>query len=79
LHIFLTLKLRFAINNPLLQTPEEFILSEKLKNVRKDMADSLKKIIMTANDKRKMLTEKMENKKKDTNENKNEYFLTFLL
>lgn len=63
---------RFAINNPLLQTPETFIQSEKLKNMRKEMAEILKKIIMTANEKRKMLTEKMDNKKKDSNENKNE-------
>jgi len=34
------------------------------------MADMLKKIIMTSNDKRKILTEQMDNKKKDTNDNK---------
>lgn len=68
---------RFAINNPLLQTPEQFIRSEKLKNIRTDMADQLKKIIMTSNEKRKLLTEKMDNKKKDANENKNEYCYLF--
>jgi len=35
------------------------------------MAEKLKKIIMTANEKRKVLTEKLENKKKDGNENLN--------
>ena len=36
------------------------------------MAEQLKKIIMTSNEKRKILTEKLDNKKKDANENKNE-------
>jgi hypothetical protein len=64
--------IRFAINNQLLQTPENFIQSEKLKNKRKEMAEKLKKIIMTSNEKRKLLTEKMDNKKKDAKDNKNE-------
>jgi len=64
--------IRFAINNPLLQTPENFIQSEKLKTKRKEMAEKLKKIIMTSNEKRKFLTEKMDDKKKDAKDNKNE-------
>lgn len=52
-----------------MQTPDCFIQSAKLKDLRNQMAEQLKKIIMTANDKRKLMIDKLENKKKDANEN----------
>jgi len=63
--VMLTLQDFFGFNNPLLQTQEEFVTSKKQGVHRKYMADAIKEIMFTSNERRKKLNELLKKTKKD--------------
>ena len=60
---YVSIKYSFGLNNPLLQTPEEHIKSNVLKEKRKKMTEDFKQLMFTSTAKRKILSENMDMKK----------------
>lgn len=63
-YVMVTLEDMFGLNNPLLQTPDNLITSNVLKEKRKTMSENFKNIMFTSTEKRTKLSNELKKAKK---------------